>query len=145
MPLWLIQISKNGTKITGKKAKVQQCNSATVPKSRIGAVSRQSKPIQPKSASLKTATHHSTNCIKVLTWNARSLITREKKDLARFVINKQMPEVSVITESWLEDQFHTHNSQFTGVQTNPYKSRGILIIVRKNIEWQEEQINELEG
>ena len=80
-----------------------------------------------------------------MTWNARSLINRNKQEYLWIKIFNLKPDVVVITETCLNYKLFPRNQNYVWAQSLHEGSKGIAIITRKELWWKEENIREFEG
>ena len=80
-----------------------------------------------------------------MTWNARSLINRNKQEYLWIKIFNLKQDVAVITETWLNYKLFPRNQNYVWAQSLYEGSKGIAIITRKELWWKEENIREFEG
>ena len=83
--------------------------------------------------------------LKVMTWNARSLINRNKQEYLWIKFSSLKSEVAVITETRLNYKLFTRNQNYVWALSLHEGSKGIAIITRKELWWREENIREFEG
>ena len=90
--------------------------------------------------------HNTTNYIyNILWWNARSLKQKEKTLFLYNLIHIHNIDITVVSETWLEDKLKLPDGNFQIYQTRHNAHKGVAIIVKNSIESKEEPLKEYDN